>query len=387
MKSILVPLLLAQLPSPAQTLDLENGDTPRLRAPIIAEVSDLPDQQTFVAHDGGKLRSAQRIPDTNQVVWMPGHELGRGEKRLYQLAPAEPEKTTAVAEESDDAIVLKIRDKPVLRYVKAVQTGPEGTEPFYARSGHIHPVYDPDGRELTSEFPADHIHQHALFFAWTKCEFEGQPAQFWDQKLQIGRIRHAKVISTTSGPVFAQFVVEISWDQPATGKPVLTETWTVRAYDTGADFFLFDLESVQNCAGDSPLTIQKYHYGGMAIRGADQWFGEGAGFLTNEGKAREEGNHTKPNWVDMFGLIDGKPSGVAVLAHPGNFRFPQHVRLHPSKPYFCYSPMVDEEFQIKPGEPYVSRFRYLVHTGGADAKLIDSQWAQYAEEVKVKTNP
>ena len=311
----------------------------------------------------GRKPLMQRIPGTDQFVGVPDRD----------------KSAKAQAFETDDAIELKIGDKSVLRYNKATQTGPEGTEPYFARSGYIHPVYNPDGVAVTGDFAADHKHQHALFFAWTKCKYEGRPVEFWNQKLELGRVSHAKVVSTTSGPIFAQFVVELSWDDAKTKTALLSETWTVRAYNTGADYFLFDVESTQNAVGKSPLMIEKYHYGGMAIRGHDDWFGETAGFLTNEGKTREDGNHSRPKWVDMFGLIDGKRSGVAVLAHPGNFRFPQHVRLHPTKPYFCFAPMVDEPFEIKPGEPYVSRYRYLVHTGDTDAKLIDTQWAQYAK--------
>ncbi|MEM7014006.1 MAG: PmoA family protein [Verrucomicrobiota bacterium] len=284
----------------------------------------------------------------------------------------------ATAVETDDAIELKIGEQTVLKYNKSTQTGPEGTEPHFARSGYIHPVYNPDGQAVTGDFAADHKHQHALFFAWTRCKFEGKKVEFWNQKLELGRVAHSKVISTTSGPVFAQFVVELSWAGTKANVPILEETWTVRAYNTGADFFLFDVESSQQAAGESPLTIEKYHYGGMAIRGHDQWFGEDANFLTDEGKNRKNGNHSRPKWVDIFGHIDGKHSGVAVLSHPSNFRFPQHVRLHPEKPYFCFAPMVEEPFEITNNEAYVSRYRYLVHTGEVDVDLINKHWDAYS---------
>ena len=63
-----------------------------------------------------------------------------------------------------------------------------------------------------------------------------------------------------------------------------------RAYRTGEDYFLIDINSSQSCASLSPLKINKYHYGGMAIRGADEWFvneknaQQPSDFLTSEGK-------------------------------------------------------------------------------------------------------
>lgn len=343
------------------------------KSPYVFEVADPPEGNAFHFKNGDEQLPAQRIPGTNRFVVLSGAEPEPGELTPAKLKPV------AVAIEEDDAIELRVGGKPVLRYHKSTRTGPEGTPAFYARSGHIHPVFNPAGEAVTSEFPADHLHQHALFFAWTRCKFEGEKVEFWNQKLELGGVRHDEVISTTNGPVFSQFVVGIVWENQKTKKPILNETWTVRAYNTGGDFFLFDIESSQACATKSPLTIEKYHYGGMAIRGHDQWALNADGFLTNEGKTRENGNHSRPNWVDIFGEIDGKPSGVAILAHPSNFRFPQWVRLHPKMPYFCFSPMVEEPFQIEPKEPYVSRYRYLVHMGNPDPKRIDEHWRTYAE--------
>src|SRR5262249_39181820 len=158
--------------------------------------------------------------------------------------------------------------------------------------------------------------------------------------------------------------------------PVLDETWTVRVYELDSHV-LVDLESSQTCAGPSPLKVNSYHYGGFGLRGNRAWVDAMAkgndpphparsgdsDFLTSEGESRRDGNHTRPRWVDLSGRVSGHSAGVAVLDHPGNFRFPQPVRLHPNKPYFCFAPMVLGEFDIVPGRPYVSRYRLLAHDG------------------------
>jgi hypothetical protein len=103
-------------------------------------------------------------------------------------------------------------------------------------------------------------------------------------------------------------------------------------------------------------------------------------FLTSEGRHQYDGNHTRPRWVDLFGPIGGKPAGIAILCHPENFRAPQHVRLHPSKPYFCFSPMVDEAFEITPAKPFESRYRFVVHGGEPKADAIETEWKRFAGE-------
>jgi len=311
--------------------------------------------------------------------------------------------------ETDDAILVTVAGKNVLKYNKATLESPAGIDPVYRRSGHIHPLYTPDGKVLTGDFPADHPHQHALFSAWRMIEFEGRKISVWDQLSQTGRVSHSKVISTKNGDDAGQFVVELLMEDitdPGQPKPVLIETWTVDISNRGGDLFVFDIQTDQKCAGPSPVTVSKFDYGGMAFRGNDHWFSKDAqaaykafeeklktdpetprpplevmkhDFLTSEGKHQYDGNHTRPRWVDLYGPIDGEPAGIAIMCHPENFRAPQPVRLHPSKPYFCFSPMVEAAFDITPEKPFTSRYRFVVHRGAPDAQSIDEEWKRFAD--------
>lgn len=271
--------------------------------------------------------------------------------------------------------------KPVLSYNIAVDESPDPARPLYRRSGYIHPIYDPAGRVITDDFPPDHLHQHALMFAHTKCLFDGRPVNFWDQHSGKGTVLHDSLGSLD--PATGGFVAALNHlDLGDAEKPVvvLRETWSVRVHDAAGEYYLFDIESSQTAAGDKPLAVQQYHYGGMAIRGARQWFEKGKGdFLTSQGKSRADGNHSRPRWVDIYGLIDGRWSGIAVLCHPGNFRFPQPVRLHESKPYFSWSPQVLGGFEITRDKPHVSRYRHIVHMGKPDPAFIERMWAEYVK--------
>ena len=139
--------------------------------------------------------------------------------------------------------------------------------------------------------------------------------------------------------------------------------------------------------GDKPLTIEKYRYGGMAIRGPDSWYSDDeeatppGSIVTDEGLDRIEGNHSRPSWVAMSGpVLEGGEAGVAVIPAESNFRHPQWVRLHPNKPYFVFAPMVEESFQIVPGEPYVSKFRYVVFDGELDPEVVDAEKEKMATQ-------
>ena len=173
--------------------------------------------------------------------------------------------------ETAEKIRVTLRGKPVLEYVKTEKPVPAGIEPHFRRSGYIHPVYTPTGQEITGDFPADHAHQHALFFAWTMAEFDGKKADFWNQAKNLGRIEFREVVELKREEQQVSFSVKHAFTVGAGDKRVdaLHEIWTVTVHHTTDDHFLFDLASVQECATAKPLKLPKYEYGG-STSGAPQ---------------------------------------------------------------------------------------------------------------------
>ena len=290
----------------------------------------------------------------------------------------------------------------VLKYNIATLPSPDPEKPFYQRSGHIHPLCTPNGHVVTGDMCSDHLHQHAIWFAWTSSQYDGRKVDFWNSAAQQGRIEHAEVLDKEpdEGPRDgegdfkirmprankneARFSIRLNHIDLTGKEPktVINEVWdvTVKAQD---DVYIVDLTSTQTCTTDKPLVIKKYHYGAMGLRSPMAWNAPHGGFLTSDGKKRENGNHTRPDWVDSFGPVeneDGKDTvaGVTVMQHPSNFRYPQPVRLHPKFSYFCFAPMVLGDFAIEPGEEYVSRFRYVVHDGPLDKKQTLALWREFS---------
>ncbi|MHC4880373.1 MAG: DUF6807 domain-containing protein [Planctomycetota bacterium] len=295
--------------------------------------------------------------------------------------------------ETDDTIRITLRGKPVLEYIKTARPVPDGVEKHFSRSGYIHPVYAPTGQEVSGDYPLDHAHQHALFFAWTRSTFDGKKIDFWNQAKQLAGIEFREIVNIRREEEQVSFSAKHAFMVGTGDKQVdaLDEIWTVTVHLTPEDHFLFDIESVQTCASDKPLILQEHHYGGMAFRGNSRWLKEkddhsispgDLQFLTSDGRDRWDGNHTRPNWVALSGALDGQDMSLAVFCNPQNFRAPQHVRLHPNKPYFCFAPAVAGRFTIEPGQKYVSRYRYLVMSEAADTTVIRRHWRQYAESSK-----
>ncbi len=300
-------------------------------------------------------------------------------------ADAEPLKI----EESENTIMVKQYGRTVVTYNKVSPPVPKGLDKVYERSGCLHPVTSPEGRVVTQMFPADHAHQHGVFSAWVNTTFDGKPIDFWNLPGRTGRVLHERVVSNFEEREKAGFEVDLlhrAVTDPAVD--VLRERWKITVHPTDGTYHCFDLETVQTALTDKPLTINKYHYGGLALRGPTRWLSdtdsdareepnlarEASDFVNNLGSSRAKANHQHAKWVALAGQIDGKPVSVAVLCHETNFRAPQAARIHPTKPYFCFAPCVDEAFIIDRDHPFESRYRFLVTDAKPDPEWLDRQW-------------
>ncbi len=263
-------------------------------------------------------------------------------------------------QEERDQLSLVDGDRVLMTYQAGFLSSPRPEEPWFGRSGFIHPVLTPSGKTLTEAFPNDHLHQHGLMFAWTNTTFRGHSFDFWNSHRKQGHVEHVQTIDASDDRILVRLKhVDDTGESSVT---VLNETWELRRVPHET-FHVFDLKSVITCASDEPLNIEEYHYGAMCIRGPSAWLKPKATILTSEGKNRREGNHSRPDWVVMEGVIDNEVCGIAAINHPKNFRSPQPVRLHEDKPYFSFAPMVLGEFQIEPGKPYESRYRFVAFDG------------------------
>ncbi len=304
-------------------------------------------------------------------------------------------------DENESAVTIRQSGKIILSYNKQSPPVPDGIDPIYQRSGFLHPVASPTGRVVTETFPFDHAHQHGIFTAWVKTTWHDREIDFWNLAGGTGRVLHQRIINTFAE--VGQIGFEADLTHRAEKEPtvnILRERWRIAAFATDGSYHGFDLQTTQHALTDEPLVIQKYHYGGVALRGPVRWLTEKESdskkpadgssnaparepseFLNDLGSDRIKGNHEHAHWVSLTGQIDGQPVTITVLCHRDNFRSPQAARLHPTKPYFVFSPCVDGEFIIDREHPFTSRYRYLITDAAPDAEWLNKQWdAWHAEK-------
>lgn len=282
------------------------------------------------------------------------------------------------------SLEISIGEQPVLQYHTVVVPPPTGVDPVYARSGFIHPLFSPSGKILTDPFPVGHVHQHAVFSAWARATFRHQTVDFWNQASKLGNVEHRAVVARKKNG-FTTHLQQVSTDQG----PALDEIWKV-SVEESRNPFIIDLETEQSCATTDEVYLHPYRYGGLAFRGSKHWNSEDEDYfegpmkiLTGQGiRDREEGNHTTPRWLAVYGPVDGQTVGVVYMDHPGNFRHPQPVRIHPTMPYFVFGPVARGSVIIRPGMAYYARYRIITFEGEPDAETIEGWYARWGAPIR-----
>lgn len=369
-----------------ETIDLQAGETDRTHCPVVVKLpSGLPGSYALTTEQGPSL--VLQVDAAGRGEFIEPH-LAKGERRTYHLGKLE--KTADDVAVATDGEVLKatFAGKPIFQYQMTPGPVPEGVDEVFRHGAHLHPIFSPSGKLVTNDHPKDHRWHRGIWLAWTHTEFEGRTPDFWnmgkDGGKLTGEVRFDRLDRSWSGPVSAGFASVHRFIDHTSGeeKDALNEKWEVRVWrpaEGANSYHAFDLTSTQTCAGTSPVKMPKYHYGGLGVRGNALWDPvDQVTMLTSNGDDRVRGDGTKAKWVYLGGDVDGQPTGMAVLIHPENFRFPQPLRLNPKNPQLCIAPAADGDWEIKPGDTYVSRYRIIVADGKPDAAMLDSLWADYA---------
>lgn len=374
---------------PAQTVTIQSAVERPAGAPFFIRLEESGDWSGRVLEnaESGAVLPVQ-VYDSAHLVALCEASMAAGESRTYRLRAGKKGEAFTQVEvvEPDGWLKIISGEKEALDYSVDEQLPADSLPAFYRRSGFIHPVRSPSGVAVTDGFPVGHTHQHGIFMAWVNTLFRDEKVDFWNQHRETGTVEHFSLDTLISGPVFAKAVVRLRHRALAFG-PALEEEWVIRVFNNSGPL-LWELDSRQVNITEDTLHLLEYHYGGLGIRGSKYWspddkahFYDTARVLTGAGDTRPAANHTHPGWVALYGDTPSGMAGIAAMDHPGNFRFPQAVRVHPEMPYFCFAPVVDGAFVLAPGVPYFSRYRFVVFDGPPDEPALELFYRDFGAPV------
>lgn len=258
---------------------------------------------------------------------------------------------------------------------------------------YLWPIVGPTGKEMTRSFPMeavagekdDHPHQRSFWF--THGSVNG--VDFWMEGEQAGKIVHREFTEMSAGPT-ARLVSKNDWMAPD-GKKLCTDERSVTFSATeGARVIDFD---VTLYASEGPVVLGDTKEGSFGVRVPTSMDvkqeepGKVGGEIVNSDGLRDGDAWGKAAaWVDYHGPVEGETLGIAILNHPGSFRYPTHwhVRdygLFAANPFglheFTGAPEGSGRHELKAGESITLRYRVIFHRGDEEAAEIAKTFEEY----------
>ncbi len=339
----------------------------------------------LLREEGGEARiPAQLDPSpagAGRLYWMmPVGKAGRRTLRLAESPPAEPLMRAAIDASSGQPMVTE-GGRPVLRY--NFQTLSPGdilssiseANRIYARprSDYIHPLYGPDGEELTKDWSLDHPHHRGIYWAWPEVDFRGERGDL--HALQRVFARPDGECRLQSGSVYAQVEAQSRW-MWEDRIPIVRERAVIRVYRA----------TPQGRCIDLTLQFTALEEVALARRGTDSY--GGLNIRLSAAQEQQIQFHTDPPGVHprkAFATLRGRfPGGgqitaLTILQHRANPDYPgewvQYPKLNWFQPTF---PASGTRWTLKKGQTLTLRYRLWIARGSqADAALCADQWRVY----------
>lgn len=366
------------------------------------EITFLPDSvlSLFEVTGGKRVNVDYQIEarGNRTLYWMMNQTGTHSQKRIFELVKAAPGKPlsrmTALANNGE--LTLSSGDKDFLRYNFKIVYPPKGVDTVFKRSGFIHPLWSPNGQELTRINAPDHYHHFGLWNPWTHVYFEGDTIDFWNLKSKLGTVRFAGFVSVNMGPVYADYQTlheHVVFKKNGTEKLAMNELQTVRVYQPQSkDYYIADITIQLNCASGSPITLEEYRYGGLGWRATEKWDKDNSETLTSEGKTRKSADGTKARWAIVQGSIDADYAGAVMMSYPANYNHPEPLRIWPETMngrgdvFANFSPTKDKDWPLVPGKDYVLKYRLLVFNGKYSKEKAEAAWQAFAYSPLITIN-
>ncbi len=273
----------------------------------------------------------------------------------------------------DDGLLIVDGQNKVLKY-QSVNKGKEGA---YARCNYIHPLYGIDGKELTEDFPADHLHHRGVFWTWHQVWIGdkriGDPWEIKDFEQEVVELEFMKISSSS-----VQIKTEVDWKSPlwkvaGVKAPYLKEKAVITVHEKKGNYRKIDFE-IQLLALVDDLKIggseDKKGYSGFSVRMA---LPEDIVFSGPNGEVQPEVTAVQSEgYINMYGSIGENKSkaGIVILDHPNNPAYPQNWILRKKNSMQNAVYPGNKTVRISSEKPLVLNYSLLVYEGKMSHKQI-----------------
>jgi len=287
-------------------------------------------------------------------------------------------------------------EQPVLNYRFGIKYPPAGINVLYKRSGYIHPLWSPEGEELTNIQPDDHYHHYGIWGPWTKTHIKDREVDFWNLAKGQGTVKFGGFLSKVEGEVFSGFkALQQHIDFGAVGEDriAMNEILDVRVWNVPGNIWIIDYTTSLNSPLDEGIMLDAYRYGGgIGFRATEKWHKDNCTVLTSDGKTRAEADGSFARWCIVEGVSDTEQgrSGILFLSHPSNRMHPEPMRVWPHDAnrgrgdmFFEFVPIRHNDWKLEPRRDYTLKYRMVVFEGEMNEETAEKYWNSFAYVPKV----
>ena len=105
--------------------------------------------------------------------------------------------------------------------------------------------------------------------------------------------------------------------------------------------------------------------------------------IDSEGRTGLDARGPTSRWLDASGVIDPQfgPSGLAIICHPRNERYPSQWHLWPRDGGLFANPsmLYDKPYTLPPGKSFTLSYRILVHKGSGHPAAIEKEFQDFEQ--------
>src|SRR5688500_18430014 len=172
MKAALL-LLLAGLPLVAadlKTITVSAGDYDRKNT-VVTSQGELAGDEAELSARGKRFPLQRNAVGTLSFVL---DELAKGKELTLRAGPPVTATRRLEAQRDNTKVKLGRPSQAWLEYQAEPSVVPRANiKPIFQRRAYLHPILTLSGKVITDDYPANHIHRHGIWWAWTKSEFDG----------------------------------------------------------------------------------------------------------------------------------------------------------------------------------------------------------------------
>lgn len=282
-------------------------------------------------------------------------------------------KAQLTMQKNDDGILIVDGKKNVLQY----QTEPKNKDEKFERCNYIHPLWGIDGKVLTEDFPADHLHHRGVFWAWHQVWIGekriGDPWEIKDFEQDVVEIEFFK---QTNGSVQIKTAVEWKsnkWKKAGKNVPYMNEESLITVYPASGNVRKIDFE-IRLRALEEELSIggseDRKGYSGFSVR---MDLPDGVQFYGPSGKIKPEVTAVESiGYVNVAGSIgeQNRQGGIVIVDHPENPGYPQSWILRERNSMQNVAYPGKDVISVSTSKPLILKYSLLVYSGKLSDKKI-----------------